>query len=264
MSLLALYQAIEKNDWVDLPAGWLQGRTLYGGLAAAMLMHKARSTIQDEQQKLLSCSVTFVGPIEQAQVKLTAEVLRKGRSVTSVEVRLWQNDAVQTIMLASFGAMRESSLMVDQEKSAPELTPINDLKVYPLHPLAPECMKQMQLVWAEGAPPCTASTEPDFAGWMRFHPEMHDNRDMTLTDLMIAFDMWPPGVLPMLKQIAPASSLTWQLTYLNPLQNKIHDWMKYKVFTDSAKDGYSTEYAHLWDANNRLIAIARQTVTVFA
>ena len=31
-----------------------------------------------------------------------------------------------------------------------------------------------------------------------------------------------------------------------------------------AADGYATEHAYLWDAENRLIAMARQTVTVFA
>ena len=44
----------------------------------------------------------------------------------------------------------------------------------------------------------------------------------------------------------------------------MHNWFKYKVFTDYAADGYATEYAHLWDDQDRLIAIARQTVTVFA
>jgi len=40
--------------------------------------------------------------------------------------------------------------------------------------------------------------------------------------------------------------------------------MKFQVETQYAADGYSTESAYLWDAENRLIAISRQTVTVFA
>lgn len=49
---------------------------------------------------------------------------------------------------------------------------------------------------------------------------------------MVAFDMWPPGVLPMYTRMAPASSLTWHLTYVHPLQHQVQDWFKYKVFTD--------------------------------
>ncbi len=103
----------------------------------------------------------------------------------------------------------------------------------------------MDLVSSEGQYPFTASHKPDFAGWMRFNPKQHTNRAMTIADLMVAFDMWPPGVLPMFEQLAPASSLTWHVTYVNPLQNQLQDWMKYKVFTDHASGGYATEYAHL-------------------
>ena len=79
MSLHALYAQIAEQEWVEFPQGWLQGRTLYGGLAAAMMMQKAVTQINDPAKHLLSCSVTFVGPIQQAKVRLTAEILRQGK-----------------------------------------------------------------------------------------------------------------------------------------------------------------------------------------
>ncbi|MGE8542325.1 thioesterase family protein [Acinetobacter sp. ANC 3813] len=264
MSLAPLYAQIQQSDTVDIPEGWLQGRTIYGGLVAAMLMQKAQQTVADSRKSLLSASVTFVGPVQLSAVKLTAEVLREGKSVTTVEVRLWQDGAVQSILLASFGAQRESSIQVNREAEAPDYPPVESLKIAQHHPLAPECFKQMQMAWAEGQYPCTGSAVPDFGGWFRFDPVLHENREMNAADLMAAFDMWPPGVLPMFKTMAPASSLTWHLTCVHPLQNQLHDWLKYKVVTDYAGDGYSTEYAHLWDAQGRLIATSRQTVTVFA
>lgn len=88
MSLQALYAQISEQEWVEFPSGWLQGRTLYGGLAAAMMMQKAVIQINDPAKHLLSCSVTFVGPIQQAKVRLSAEILREGKSVTTIEVRL--------------------------------------------------------------------------------------------------------------------------------------------------------------------------------
>ena len=264
MSLLQTYQAIAEQEWIDIPQRWLQGRNIYGGLVAGLMMQKAQHCIADPEKRLLSSSVTFVGPVQQDRARLTAEILRQGKSVTSIEVRLWQDDAVQSILIASFGVARESSIVVQQERAAPNFPPVTELPVTEHHPLAPECFQQMDLVWAEGQYPFSASHKPDFAGWMRFNPKKHANRAMTIADLMVAFDMWPPGVLPMFSQLAPASSLTWHVTYVNPLQNQLHDWMKYKVFTDHASDGYATEYAHLWDDQDRLIAIARQTITVFA
>ena len=264
MSLVSLYQQIEKHEIVDIPEGWSQGRTIYGGLVAGMLMHKAVATIVDPDKILLSCSITFVGPVQQAKAKLSAEILRQGKSVTTIEVRLWQEGAVQTILIASFGAHRRSSITVPISIEAPQYPQVTDLEYMKHHPLAPECFKQMQMVWAEGQYPCSASEQPDFGGYFRFEPELHANHEMNIADVMVAFDMWPPGVLPMFNSMAPASSLTWQVTCVQPLQSKVHDWLKYKVFTDHAENGYATEHAYLWDKQNHLIAIARQTVTVFA
>jgi acyl-CoA thioesterase len=264
MTLDVLYQCIDQAECIDIPLGWSQGRTIYGGLVAGMLMHKALGVIQDQAKHLLSCYVTFVGPVQQGQVKLTAEILRQGKSVTTVEVRLWQNHAVQTCLIASFGTDRPSDILVQRDMLAPDYAAVSSLQMAQHHPLAPECFQQMDLVWAEGQYPCSGSTQPDFGGYFRFKPALHDQRAMNIADLMVAFDMWPPGVLAMFNGMAPASSLTWQLTYINPLQSNLQDWFKYKVITDHAANGYSTEQAYLWDQQNRLIAVARQTVTVFA
>jgi len=264
MSLNSLYESIAHHDWIDIPEGWLQGRTIYGGLVAGILMYKALCTINDASKRLLSTSITFVGPVQLAKVKLTAEILRQGKSVTTIEVRLWQDDAVQSILVASFGVPRTSKIIVQQEKQAPEFPSVDSLTITQLPESAPQCIQQMDLAWVSGQFPCTNSPQPDFSGWFRFNSNFHENRLMNVADLMVAFDMWPPGILPMLDQMAPASSLTWHVTYIHPLETTLYDWMKYRVFTDSAADGYSTEYAHLWDHNDRLIAISRQTITVFA
>ena len=264
MSLEQLFQQIEQGELIDIPQGWLQGRTIFGGLVAGMLIHKATSTINDSQKKLLSCSVTFVGPVDEAQVKLTAEILRQGKSVTTIEVRLWQNDAVQSILIASFGSQRESKINVRLGIQVADFPPLGQLNIVPKYLPFPECVKNFQLAWTDGNYPISASKLPDFRGCCRFDPEIHVNRDMNLSDLVTLMDVWPPGVLPMFRQPAPASSLTWHLTFVHPLSSQLNDWFKYQVITDFAEHGYSTEHAYLWDDQNRLIAIARQTVTVFA
>ncbi|MCK4103061.1 MULTISPECIES: acyl-CoA thioesterase [Acinetobacter] len=265
MSLKQLFQAVTVSEEIDIPAGWLQGRTIYGGLVAGILMHKAVATVNDLQKRLLSTSVTFVGPVQESRARITAEVLREGKSVTTVEVRLWQNDEVQSILLASFGAERPSAIEVHQERHAPDYPLPEQLNCLPYREgFLPPCYQQFELCWAEGQLPCSGSKTPDFGGWFRFKPEFHDNSELELAHLLTLMDIWPPAVIPLFKQVAPASSLTWHITLVHPVQHELHDWFKYKAFTDFAGDGYSTEYAHIWDAQNRLIAISRQTVTVFA
>lgn len=264
MSVLAqLYQDIEQNSEIEFPKGWLQGRTIFGGLVAGILIHKATHTIDDACKKLLSCSVTFVGPIEEKAVRLTAEILRQGKSVTTIEVRLWQNDAVQSILIASFGSQRESRIQVALEPQAPDFPAIDDIHILPKNLPFPECVQNFQLAWTDGQYPMSGSKTPDFKGLCRFDPDFHTQRAMTLPDILTLMDVWPPGVLPMFRKPVPASTLTWQVTFVHPLQSHLHDWFKYQVVTDYAEHGYATEHAYLWDSENRLIAIARQTVTVF-
>lgn len=264
MSLRSVFAAIEQDEWIQIPTGWLQGRTIYGGLVAGLMMQKALSVIADPDKRLLSASVTFVGPVREDRARISAEILRQGKSVITLEVRLWQDDAVQSILLASFGAVRESTIQVQQEPVAPDYPAPAQLNYLPVHQLMPECYQQFEVCWAEGDYPCTGSQQSDFGGWCRYTPEKHANRDFTVADLVTLMDIWPPGVLPLFKTLSPASSLTWHITYVHPIRHQVHDWFKYKVITEHAADGYSTETAHLWDAENRLIAISRQTVTVFA
>lgn len=265
MSLLPLYQQVKQQETIDIPSGWLQGRTVFGGLIAGLMIQKAIGVVNDPAKQLLSCNVTFIGPVQHGAAKLTAEILREGKSVTSLEVRLWQDDAVQSILVASFGSQRESRIHVNHLPHEPDYPLPETLdKTFYIEGLMPECMQQFELCWAEGHYPMAGSKAPDFGGWSRFAPNLHADREMQLADLFALMDVWPPGVLPMFKTPAPASSLTWQITYIHPIAQNIQDWFKYKVTTEYAEHGYATEYAYVWDRDHRLIAILRQTVAVFA
>ena len=264
MALLSLYQQIEQQEWIDLPSGWLQGRTIFGGLIAGVLIQKAQSVVNAAQQ-LLSCYVTFVGPVQSGKARLTTEILRQGKSVTTLEVRLWQDDAVQSILVASFGLQRDSRINVRHLPSIPDYPMPEQLqKTTYIEGLMPQFLQQFELCWAEGSYPMAGSTQPDFGGWCRFAPNLHQNRELKLADLFGLMDVWPPGVLPLFKTPAPASSLTWHITYLSPVAYSLQDWFKYKVVTEYAEQGYATEYAYLWDCEDRLIAVFRQTVAIFA
>lgn len=264
MPLTQLFTQLEENEWVDIPSGWLQGRTIYGGLSTAMMLHKAILAVNDAQKRLLSLSVSFVAPVEEKPVRVTVEILRRGKSVTTIEARIWQNDQVMSILLASFGSERASILNIQQQRKAPQLLQPEQLKILAYHQLMPQCYQNFDLAWAEGSYPCTASPQPDFAGWFRFSAGLFANGKMSTAEFIALLDIWPAGAFPLLKAPAPGSSLSWYVTLLGDFDFQRLDWFKYKVFTDHAENGYATEYAHIWDVNDRLIAISRQTVTIFA
>lgn len=263
MSLIQLFSDIEQNEWVEIPKGWLQGRTIFGGLSTAMMIHKATLAVNDPSKRLLSTSVTFVGPVQDKPVKITVEILRQGKSVTTIEARVWQDDAVMSILIASFGSERESVLSVQQQRPAPQYPSPDELLIVPHNKQMPQCYQNFDLAWAEGGYPCSGSAQPDFGGWFRFTDKFGQG-EMTTAELVGLLDIWPAGAFTVLKVPAPGSSLSWHVTLLDSVNYQRLDWFKYKVFTDHAENGYATEYAHIWDSSDRLIAISRQTVTIFA
>ena len=72
------------------------------------------------------------------------------------------------------------------------------------------------------------------------------------------------AVLPHLKSFAPGSSLTWTIEFVQPQpQVDTHDWCQYRAVIEHARDGYGHCAAALWSAQGELLALSRQTVTVF-
>lgn len=265
MKLKELYEALSQSEQVELPIGWKQGRTIYGGLVAGMMIHKAINALDDSQKQLLNANITFVGPVEFAPLRLTAEILRKGKYVTTIEVRVWQNDVVQSILLASFGLPRQSTMQIDQLPPLPHYPLPETLKKLAYYEgFTPEFYTQFEMCWAEGFYPYVGMDRIDFGGWFRFNPALHQNRAMTLADFIVMLDIWPAGIYPKLKAPVPTSTLTWNITFLHPLDQMMLDWLKYKMHTDYAADGYLRETEHIWDQHNRLIAISKQTLTIFA
>lgn len=259
-----ILSSVEQQDTINIPAGWGQGRATFGGLVGALLIKKAQLLLVDQQKVLRSAYINFVGPVAAGEAELHAEILREGKSVTGIQVRLSQQQQVQAILVASFGGSRESILHVDSQVAVPALIKPEQGQLVPYIPgMTPEFLQQFDSVWSVGGMPFSASEQPDFGGWMRFKSTQQVGA-IQLPHLFALVDMWPPSVLPMFNRIAPASSLTWTLDLIHwPADLTGDDWWQYQVKTDYAANGYAYAQAHIWDAKGRLIAMSRQTVTAF-
>ncbi|MFW1912100.1 acyl-CoA thioesterase domain-containing protein, partial [Acinetobacter ursingii] len=88
-------------------------------------------------------------PVQAGKARITAEILRQGKSVTTLEVLLWQENAVQSILIASFGTDRESSIHVRQEPVIPAYPLADKLAPLPFAKMMHECYQHFDLRWAE-------------------------------------------------------------------------------------------------------------------
>lgn len=243
------------------PEAWGQGRALFGGIIAAVLYDHLEKTVS-AGRRLRSFSLSFVAPAAPGPVSLRGEVLREGKSVMQAMVTARQGEQVVAVMLASFGAARESAIMV----KAPGLEPMKSsdeaMKFPFIQGMMPDFLQHFDMRYAAGMPPYSGSSVPDFAGYMRF---AETPKAMTTAALICLVDTWPPSVLPMLKGPAAASSLTWTMELLEEPDNRPADTLwQYAVTTDQCSEGYGQSRAVIADQDGNTVALSRQTITVFA
>jgi acyl-CoA thioesterase len=265
MSIQQLLNQAHAQNIVTIPSGWGQGRATFGGLIAGLLYSRLIAVLGDagNDRVLRSATVSFIGAVAVGDVELRVEIFRSGKSVTQAEARLLQNGEVLAVLLASFGSSRESGINVPVQISVPVYNKPEDAPVFAyIAGVTPEFIQQLELRWAQGKTPFTASEKPDFGGWMRWQDSFEE---MTTAHLFALIDAWPPSVLPMFKTIAPISTLSWTVEFLAHSVNKSSEnWWLYQVRTDASKAGYAHSEAYVWDDDGQLVAISRQTVTVFA
>lgn len=265
MQLEQLLAAAAKQEEMILSQSWSQGRAVFGGLVAGLMVARAEQLVNDSTKVLRSAFVSFVGPVASDTVTtLSAQILRQGKSVVSVQVHLLQDGQVQSVLVASFGAARQSSIEVLGSHEAPPFKKPSESQPLPfLAGMTPNFFQHFDVVWSEGDLPFTGAKNPDFGGWMRFKAG-EDIAKITLPHLMVLGDTWPPAVLPMYTSMAPASSLNWNLELINMPEHAAGDsWWQYQVKTYYAADGYGYTQAKIWDEQGNLVALSRQTVTVF-
>lgn len=265
MNFNALLEAVRRQpEAVSVPATWTQGRAIFGGLMAALLYEAMRKKVQ-EDRPIRSLAITFVGPAEaDTPIGFEVEVLREGKAVSTLLGRALQNGQVVALMQGSFGSGRASTVDVPAlppvdmpalDQAGPELPYVKGV--------TPEFIRHIALRWAVGGMPFSNSGERRMGGWVR----LRDAPDEPLREahLMALVDGWPPTLMSHLKQPAAGSTLTWTLDFIQPLANRCaSQWYRYCAQTEHAHAGYGQASAALWADDGSLLALSRQTVTIFA
>ncbi|MGF1720804.1 thioesterase family protein [Vibrio kyushuensis] len=247
---------------MTFPDNWTQGRTAFGGISAALLYTAMKTKVADDRP-LRSLTTNFVGPlIVDTPFSFEIEVLREGKNASQLTGRIIQNNEVAVIQQASFGIERFSEVEVSNT-SEHDLRAPDSLPLVPVIPsVTPNFISNIDLAIDEGAMPYSGATLSHLKGWMRFKSEPLIIADAHLICLI---DSWPPAVLQMMQQPAPASTMMWNLEFIHPHKPvEPTDWFAYKAVTRQAENGYAHLEADIWNSAGDLIAISRQSVALFS
>ena len=249
------------SEELVFPASWAQGRATFGGLVAAVVARQMQQAVTGDRA-MRALQISFVGPVAADEpVQIEVEVLREGKAVSQVQGRMLQQGEVRLAMLGSFGGSRASAVAVAGDR-APEVASADSLKALPHLPgITPDFIQHLDMRWTFGGLPFSGSDSREMGGWMRFREQP---KALTDAHLVALVDAWPPALLPHLKQPAPASSLSWTLEFVYPRPTLApDDWLLYRASIDQAAAGYGHTQAQIWNASGELVALSRQTVTVF-
>lgn len=260
--LLASAQILETTS-VD--SSWGQGRTLFGGLSAALAFNKVRKDI-DPQRPLRSLSANFSGQVlADSPFTLEQQILSNGKSISQANGQVVQNDRIVTQICACFGVERESSIEVHSPKVELPKLGTNQRLNY-MQGLTPEFVQHFEFEYSKGQFPFSNSKSNELAGWVRFK---ETGAEFTEAHLIALIDSWPPAVLQKLKSFAPCATVTWNIEIVQPLSLlkqplQADDWLYYDAEIKQAHNGYAHTEAKVFTPDGILLALSRQLVAVYA
>ena len=241
-----------------LSEDWLQGRSSFGGLQAALALVAMRRLVPAEVT-LRVLQTTFVGPVPPGELRVSARLLRAGKNVSHVEARIEVDGSTACLLVGVFGAARTSAVAVAMQPVSAPKPPESSTPFPHIEGLTPSFLRHFSMRWAEGTVPFTGSSASATRIWLQ-HREPSGNAE---ADLVALADVIPSPAISMMKKFAPASSLTWTLELLEPAPAQGEGWWRADTEIHSARDGYVAQTSRLHASDNRVVALARQAVVVF-
>lgn len=243
---------------IDAPPAWGQGRTLYGGMTAA-LAYEAVKRGHGELAPLRAAQFAFIGPAS-GRLRFTSMLLRRGRSSTIVAADCLNEEGPAARVLFVFGAPRESKVAHDH-LPIPRVPPPEECA--PFRKSAPSTRgfwDNFETRLASGARLLDASApRPEFAVWTRF---IDAGGADPVTALLAIADCLPPAAMTHFPALAPISTMTWSIDIMATPQNT-DAWFLLSSSSDHSADGYSMQSMAMWDQGGAPIAIGRQAVAIF-
>lgn len=241
---------------VAIPEDWMQGRTTYGGLSAALCYETAVQAFPDPPP-LRSAMVSFIGPAG-GVVEGKASLLREGKSVRFVEADIIGEKGLATRTVFAFGVARESTFDAVYTP-LPDMPPPDGLEPFMPEGAGPHFARHFDTRLAKGGRPMSGSKEHDHFIWVRHK----DENAQGLTALLALADMPPPAVMPMFTEFAPISSMTWMINILTDAPKTKDGWWLLESRAENASNGYSSQDMLIWNSSGELVVAGRQSIAVF-
>jgi acyl-coenzyme A thioesterase PaaI-like protein len=241
---------------LEVPADWLQGRTVFGGLQAALALRAMRTLVPDVPLRTLQG--TFLAPVPAGAATATARVLRTGKSATHVEARIVDGDATLALLVGVFGAARASTVSV-RPRQAPVESP-RPLEFGYIPGVMPAFTQHFKVRFLRGGTPYTGAKATDTV----LDVGLRDAGPCTEGHVLAIADFIPPIALSHLKSPAPGSTLTWMIEmFADRFDGLTLEHWRVDATMAAAQDGYTSQSLMVWGPGGEPLASSHQSMVVF-
>lgn len=249
---------------IDAPEAWSQGRTLYGGMTAALAFEAVKRAHGDPSEgdmgPLRSAQFAFIGPAS-GRLAFTSTLLRRGRSSVVVAADCLNEGGVAARALFVFGGARESKIAHDHLPMPKVVSPEEGRGFRKEGEGAPRGFWnnfESRLV-AGGRMLETSAPKPEFTVWTRYREAGAVD---PVTALLAIADCLPPAAAVHFPQFGPISTMTWSVDIM-ATPARADGWKLLQSSSEHAADGYSMQRMMIWDEDGAPLAVGRQAVAIF-
>ena len=252
-AILAATKPTAEGFTATIPPEWMQGRTSYGGLSAALALSAAQRL--GEFPPLRSATVNFVGPLA-GEVTVAAKLLRQGRNATWASAEVTSEAGLGLSATFVFMGPVESALHLHNVPPPAGLIAPEDGTPLPDPPgsyFTSNFERRFSL-------PRSPEPVPEVCWWVR----ARDRAGLDpMVELMLCADALPPGVLPLLGRGTAVSSMTWIVNLLTPLPKSRDNWWLVRAAGNYAEAGCSSQDMGMWNADGVAVAAGMQSIALF-
>jgi acyl-CoA thioesterase len=244
------------NYTVNPADDWRQGRTLFGGLSAALCLAACERMVPD-LGLLRAGQIAFIGP-SAGEATLVPSILRRGKSVTFMGCDLIADGKLATRAIFTFGVERETPVRGLAPRASDVPKPDDCASLFGKH--KPAFTVHLDQRLAGGERPGSGADKGDMLVWVRHCPDVAPSKPA----LVALGDALPPASFPRLTGPAIISTMTWAFDLFDPAAHHGTGWHLIRSTDDGVDHGYAGQNMGVWDESGAPIMIARQSVAIFA
>jgi acyl-CoA thioesterase len=249
---------VERDGFYCIEPGreWSQGRTLFGGMTAAMCLAAALRRFPN-LPPLRTALIVFSGPAAGALV-LSVILLRQGFNSSVIRVDLATSDAIAASAFFTFGAAKASHI-THTLLSPPDVpSPDDCVPFFDPETRAPRFASNFDIRLAAGQRPISGAKDTTSSAWIRYLEPQQVDEAMALIALA---DALPPAVLAQYTGPSRISSMTWTIDLLGAGDSV--GWKLLQSTSQWASAGYSSQSMTLWSEDGTPLAVGRQLIAMF-